>query len=69
MYLVLKQHKQMLLYNTDPLSSPVKAKSIKKEKRTAASRLRTLRLRIKQELKGIKKEVSASLYKRKRLFS
>jgi hypothetical protein len=66
---VLKQYKQMLSYNRDPRSSPIKAKSIKKEKRIAASRLRTLRLRIEQELKGIKKEVSASSYERKRLFS
>jgi hypothetical protein len=69
MYLVLEQHKQMPSYDTDPLSSPVKAKSIKKEKKTAASGLRTPRLRIKQEPKGIKKEVSASSYERKRSFS
>jgi hypothetical protein len=69
MYLVLKQHEQTPSYNTDPLFSLVKAKSIKKEKKTAASGSRTLRLRIKQESKGIEKEVSASSYKRKRSFS
>ena len=59
----------MPLYDKDPLSSPVKVKSIKKEKRTVTNRLRTPRLRIKQELKGIKKEVPASSYERKRSFS
>ena len=60
MYLVLKQHKQMPSYDTDPLSSPVKAKRIKKRKKTAASRSLTLRSRIKQELNSVREVFSAS---------